>query len=182
MSTRNFVSNYCKHMTFVSEIELKSIGDALKDENWVAAMHDELNQFSRNDVWFLAPKTDCMNVIGTKWVFRNKLDESGVITRKKLGWLLQDTIKKRVLTMMKPLHLWPDWKLWDYYLLLLAWVVSNCLRWIWRVHFSMDSSMRKFMFHNLLVLKIINILTMCTSWKKICMDSSKPLDSVVWEA
>jgi len=46
-------------------------------------MHDELNQFIRNDVWFLVRKTDCMNVIGTKWVFINKLDESGVITRNK---------------------------------------------------------------------------------------------------
>jgi len=37
-------------MTFVSQIEPKSIGDALKDENWVVAMHDELSQFTRNDV------------------------------------------------------------------------------------------------------------------------------------
>jgi len=30
-------------MAFIFKIEPKSIGDALKDENWVAAMHDELN-------------------------------------------------------------------------------------------------------------------------------------------
>ena len=46
-------------------------------------MHKELNQFARNDVWFLVPKTDEMNIIGSKWVFRNKLDEDGVITRNK---------------------------------------------------------------------------------------------------
>ena len=46
-------------------------------------MHDKLNQFIRNDVWSLVPKTDGMNFIGTKWVFRNKLDEVGVITRNK---------------------------------------------------------------------------------------------------
>ncbi|XP_068471792.1 uncharacterized mitochondrial protein AtMg00820-like [Phaseolus vulgaris] len=83
LSTRNSISNYYKHMTFVSQIEPKSIYDALKDENWVVAMHDELNQFTRNDVCFLVPKTDCMDVIGTKWVFRNKVDEYGVITRNK---------------------------------------------------------------------------------------------------
>ena len=43
----------------------------------------KLNQFARNDVWFLVPKTNEMNVIGSKWVFRNKLDEGGVITRNK---------------------------------------------------------------------------------------------------
>ena len=38
----------------------------LKDDNWTASMHEELNQFIRNDVWFLVPKTDQMNIIGTK--------------------------------------------------------------------------------------------------------------------
>jgi len=43
-------------------------------------MHEELNQFARNEVWFLVPRT---NEDGSKWVFRNKLDEDGVITRNK---------------------------------------------------------------------------------------------------
>ena len=46
VSTQNSISKYCKHMAFVSQIEPKSICDALKDENWVAAMNDELNQFT----------------------------------------------------------------------------------------------------------------------------------------
>ena len=37
----------------------------------------------RNDVWVLVPITAQMNVIGTKWVFRNKSYDSGVITRNK---------------------------------------------------------------------------------------------------
>ena len=45
--------------------------------------NEELNQFVRNDVWFLVPKAAQINVIGTKWVFRNKSDDSGVITRNK---------------------------------------------------------------------------------------------------
>jgi len=40
VSTRISISNYCKHMAFVSHIELKSIGEALKDESWIAAMQD----------------------------------------------------------------------------------------------------------------------------------------------
>jgi len=60
-------------MAFVSQTEPKTIFYALKDENWVIAMLEELNQFIRNDVWFLVPKAECMNVNGIRWVFRKKL-------------------------------------------------------------------------------------------------------------
>jgi len=46
-------------------------------------MHKELNQFARNEVWTLVPRTSEMNVIDTKWVFKNKLDKQGVIVRNK---------------------------------------------------------------------------------------------------
>jgi len=81
--TRTYVSNYCKHMAFVSYIELKFVGEALKDESWIVVIQEKLNQFTRNDVWTLVPQSDNMNLIGTKWVFRNKVDEDGVITRNK---------------------------------------------------------------------------------------------------
>ena len=46
-------------------------------------MQEELNHFLRNEVWTFVPRTNQMNVIGTKWVFINKSDDSGVITRNK---------------------------------------------------------------------------------------------------
>ena len=46
-------------------------------------MHDELNQFVRNDVWELAPSLENVHVIGTKWIFKNKTDEDGEIIRNK---------------------------------------------------------------------------------------------------
>uniref|UniRef100_A0A151UEW1 Reverse transcriptase Ty1/copia-type domain-containing protein n=1 Tax=Cajanus cajan TaxID=3821 RepID=A0A151UEW1_CAJCA len=47
------------------------------------AMQEELNQFERNEVWDLVPLPKDYPIIGTKWVFRNKLDESGIIIRNK---------------------------------------------------------------------------------------------------
>ncbi|GJU05347.1 retrovirus-related pol polyprotein from transposon TNT 1-94 [Tanacetum coccineum] len=42
----------------------------------IVAMQEELNQFIANDVWELVPQPRNMKIIGTKWVFRNKLDEN----------------------------------------------------------------------------------------------------------
>ena len=50
-------------------------------------MHEELNQFKRNDVWDLVPKPTSHKSIRTKRVFRNKLDESGIIVRNKARFL-----------------------------------------------------------------------------------------------
>ena len=46
-------------------------------------MHEELNQFVRNEVWELAPRPENVHVIGTKWIFKNKTDEDGEIIRNK---------------------------------------------------------------------------------------------------
>ena len=52
-------------------------------------MQDELNQLERNQVWKLVPRPHDRPTIGTKWVFRNKLDESGNIVRNKTGLVAQ---------------------------------------------------------------------------------------------
>ncbi|GKA19229.1 retrovirus-related pol polyprotein from transposon TNT 1-94 [Tanacetum coccineum] len=55
----------------------------------VMAMQEELNQFKTNDVWELVPNPMDMTIIGTKWVYRNKLDENGVVTRNKARLVAQ---------------------------------------------------------------------------------------------
>ena len=42
-----------------------------------------MNQFERNEVWKLVPRPSDHLVIGTKWVFRNKQDENGIVVRNK---------------------------------------------------------------------------------------------------
>ena len=57
--------------------------------DWVNAMYEELNQFRRSDVWYLVPRPHDKNVIRTKWVFKNKSDEKGIITRNKASLVAQ---------------------------------------------------------------------------------------------
>ena len=46
-------------------------------------MHEELHQFVWNNVWELVPRPKWVNVIGTKWIFKNKSDEYGIVIRNK---------------------------------------------------------------------------------------------------
>ncbi|WVZ21878.1 hypothetical protein V8G54_000422 [Vigna mungo] len=83
VSTRRQLNQFYMNVAFVSKIELKKIEDALRDENWMMAMQEELNQFKRNNVLELVPRTNNLQVIGTKWVFKNKMDDSGEIIKNK---------------------------------------------------------------------------------------------------
>jgi hypothetical protein len=82
VTTRSRIANFCEHYSFVSSIEPSRVEDALQDPDWVLAMKEELNNFKRNEVRSLVPRPK-QNVVGTKWVFRNKQDEYGVVTRNK---------------------------------------------------------------------------------------------------
>jgi hypothetical protein len=82
VTTRSRVAHFCEYYSFVSSIEPYRVEDALRDSDWVLAMQEELNNFMRNEVWHLVPRPN-QNVVGTKWVFRNKLDEHGVVIRNK---------------------------------------------------------------------------------------------------
>ncbi|RJG14692.1 hypothetical protein D4A39_16845, partial [Alcanivorax profundi] len=52
-------------------------------------MQEELNQFVRNDVWYLVPRPKGKHIIGTKWIFKNKSDELGNIVRNKARLVVQ---------------------------------------------------------------------------------------------
>jgi hypothetical protein len=46
-------------------------------------MDEELDQIEKNDTWKLVPRPKNKNVINTKWVFSNKLNEDEHVTRNK---------------------------------------------------------------------------------------------------
>jgi hypothetical protein len=50
VTTRSRVAHFCEHYSFVSSIEPYKVEDALRDSDWVLAMQEELNNFTRNEV------------------------------------------------------------------------------------------------------------------------------------
>jgi len=61
----------------------------LEDFDWVNVMHEKLNNFTRNQVWELVERPKNYNVFGTKWVFKNKQDQDGVVVRNKARLVAQ---------------------------------------------------------------------------------------------
>ncbi|GKB83533.1 uncharacterized mitochondrial protein-like protein, partial [Tanacetum coccineum] len=68
----------------IVNIEPTSIAKALSDSTYVEAMQEELLQFKRQQVWILVDLPNGKKAIGTKWVFRNKKDERGIVISKEL--------------------------------------------------------------------------------------------------
>ncbi|KAJ9544190.1 hypothetical protein OSB04_023897 [Centaurea solstitialis] len=83
VKTRSASANYCLYKSFLSVIEPKNVSQALEDSDWLLAMQEELLQFKRNKVYRLVPRPPNKSIIKTKWIFKNKKDESEVIVRNK---------------------------------------------------------------------------------------------------
>ena len=52
-------------------------------------MHEELHQFVQNDVWELVPRPNGVNLIRTRWIFKNKSDEHVTVTINKCRLVAQ---------------------------------------------------------------------------------------------
>ncbi|CAM8982124.1 unnamed protein product [Rhodiola kirilowii] len=52
-------------------------------------MQEELGEFTRNDVWDLVARPEGINIIGKNWIFKNKSDVKGNITRNKAKLMAQ---------------------------------------------------------------------------------------------
>ncbi|TYK01369.1 putative mitochondrial protein [Cucumis melo var. makuwa] len=84
--------NYMKmvaDLCYISTFEPSTVDSALRDEYWLNAMQEELLQFRRNNVGTLVSKPESVNVISTKWVFKNKTDEAGCVTKHKARLMAQ---------------------------------------------------------------------------------------------
>ncbi|WVZ63374.1 LOW QUALITY PROTEIN: hypothetical protein U9M48_013011 [Paspalum notatum var. saurae] len=94
--TRSSVNSlaFFSHSAYVATFEPRDVSHALSDPNWVNAMHEELENFERNHVWDLVePPPNCCP-IGTKWVFKNKQGEDGMVVRNKARLVAQGFCQK----------------------------------------------------------------------------------------
>ncbi|XP_070034596.1 uncharacterized mitochondrial protein AtMg00820-like [Nicotiana tomentosiformis] len=85
------------NVALISQIEPKKVEKALKDSSRVQAMQDELTQFDKNQVWELLPKPANAAIVGTKRVFRNKLNRDGKVIQNKARLVAQMDIKSTFL-------------------------------------------------------------------------------------
>ncbi|GJU81257.1 putative ribonuclease H-like domain-containing protein, partial [Tanacetum coccineum] len=74
---------------FLSQVEPKKVIQALTDPSWIEAMQDKLLQFKLQKVWTLDDLPYGKRVIGTKWIYRNKKDERGIVVRNKAKLVAQ---------------------------------------------------------------------------------------------
>ncbi|GJY10845.1 putative ribonuclease H-like domain-containing protein, partial [Tanacetum coccineum] len=105
--TRRMTTNLEEHYP-------KKVIQALQDPSWIEAMQDKLLQFKLQKVWTLVDLPNGKRPIGTKWVFRNKKDERGVVIKNKARLLdvksafLYGKIEKEVYVCQPPRFEDPD--------------------------------------------------------------------------
>nr|GFA84093.1 hypothetical protein [Tanacetum cinerariifolium] len=79
----------CMFACFLSQEKPKRVHQALTDPSWIKAMQEELLQFKMQKVWILVDLPHGKRAIGTKWVYKNKKDERGIVVRNKARLVAQ---------------------------------------------------------------------------------------------
>ncbi|GJY87632.1 hypothetical protein Tco_0502260 [Tanacetum coccineum] len=94
---RSQAQKHSNFFCFISIIEPKNVNEALKDESWVVAMQEELNQFVANDVWELVPDNSLKSFSSVKLVLAVLLSSSST------NWILPNTSSSGPFNMHKDL-------------------------------------------------------------------------------
>jgi hypothetical protein len=135
-------------------------------------MQEELNNFTRNEVWHRVPRPN-QNVVGTKWVFR-KQDKHGVVTRNKVRLVAKGYSQVKGLDFGETYA--PVARL-DSIRILLSYATYHGFK-LYQMDlksaFLNGPIRRRYMLSNLPALKIVSTLTMSINSLRRFMGSSKP--------
>ncbi|GJW57987.1 putative ribonuclease H-like domain-containing protein [Tanacetum coccineum] len=80
---------HCLFACFLSQVEPRSVAQALEDPSWVDAMQEEMQQFKFQNIWVLVDLPEGKYAIGTKWILKNKRDVRGIVVRNKARLVAQ---------------------------------------------------------------------------------------------
>jgi len=128
-------------------------------------MQEELNQFEYNQVWHHILRPRDRPTIGTKWIFRNKLDESGNIVRNKTRLVAQCYNHIEGIDFEEtfiPVH---GLKPFVWSLLLPQLKILCSFKWMLKMLFLMILLRRRCMLNNLSGLLILHISILCLDYK-----------------
>ncbi|GKE03335.1 retrovirus-related pol polyprotein from transposon TNT 1-94 [Tanacetum coccineum] len=76
-------SEMCMYTLTVSTTETRNIKKAMQDHRWIESMQEELHQFQSLNVWELVKRPAERNIIGVKWLWKNKTDAKHTVNRNK---------------------------------------------------------------------------------------------------
>lgn len=100
-TTRQGVKLIEKKISKVAKIdnhfEPRSYNEAFNSNEkheWLSAMKDELKSIEENDTWTLTDLPQGRKSIGSKWVFKKKIDDKGIVVRYKARLVAQGFTQK----------------------------------------------------------------------------------------
>ena len=76
-----------QHQSFLSTIDSikipTSVQEALKDENWIRAMNEEMSALERNETWEIVERPKDKKAVGCRWIYTVKYKSDGTLDRYK---------------------------------------------------------------------------------------------------
>ena len=79
------------------KVEPRSVKEAMstsEKDNWLEAIEKEMDSLEKNDVWELIELPEGRQPVGSKWVFKTKMDANGKIECYKARLVAQDLSQK----------------------------------------------------------------------------------------
>nr|GEX28679.1 hypothetical protein [Tanacetum cinerariifolium] len=134
-----------------------SMARGVRDQGGISQMFNE-DFHTCMFACFLSQEEPKRRAIGTKWVYRNKKDERGIVIRNKARLVAQGHTQEEGIDYEEVFA--PVARI-EAIRLFLAYA---CTKWMSKVHFSMALLKKKYTYVNHQGLRILNILTKYTKW------------------